>query len=36
MNLIAHGRTICRPRPRCPECDLRRMCPFWRRGAGPG
>ena len=27
MNLIAHGRALCRPaRPRCPECALRRMC----------
>jgi endonuclease-3 len=32
MNLIAHGRAICRPRPRCPECALRRMCPYWREG----
>jgi len=32
INLIRHGRAICRPRPRCPECELRRMCPFYRRG----
>jgi endonuclease-3 len=31
INLITHGRRICRPRPRCRECDLRRMCPYWRR-----
>ena len=31
VNLIAHGRAICRPRPRCPECALRRMCVYWRR-----
>lgn len=30
VNLIRHGRTICRPRPRCGECELARMCP-WRR-----
>jgi endonuclease-3 len=30
MNLIRHGREVCRPRPRCERCDLRRMCPFWR------
>jgi endonuclease-3 len=30
INLIRHGRAICRPRPRCPECGLRRMCPWWR------
>lgn len=27
MNLIRHGRQICRPKPRCSECGLRRMCP---------
>ena len=32
INLVRHGRAICRPRPRCPECGLRRMCPFYRRG----
>jgi endonuclease-3 len=38
MNLIRHGREVCRPRPRCEECGLRRMCPYWRelrRGATP-
>jgi endonuclease-3 len=30
MNLIQHGREICRPRPRCEQCGLRRMCPYWR------
>src|SRR5918996_1141973 len=30
VNLITHGRAICRPRPRCEECALRRMCPYWR------
>jgi endonuclease-3 len=30
INLITHGRRICRPRPRCDECALRRMCPYWR------
>lgn len=27
INLIRHGRQICRPKPRCAECGLRRMCP---------
>lgn len=31
INLIRHGREICRPRPRCDACGLRRMCPYWRR-----
>ena len=26
VNLIRHGRGLCRPRPRCDQCDLRRMC----------
>jgi endonuclease-3 len=31
MNLIRHGRTICKPaRPRCGECALLRMCPHGR------
>jgi endonuclease-3 len=31
MNLIAHGRRLCRPaRPRCDECALSRMCPYRR------
>jgi endonuclease III len=30
VNLIRHGRAVCRPRPRCPGCELRRMCPYWR------
>ena len=31
MNLIRHGREICRPRPRCGDCALLRMCPYGRR-----
>jgi endonuclease III len=30
MNLIHHGREVCRPKPRCGECALRRMCPWYR------
>ncbi len=30
VNLIRHGRALCRPRPRCVECGLRRMCPWYR------
>ncbi len=30
INLITHGRRVCRPKPRCGECELRRMCPYWR------
>jgi endonuclease-3 len=36
INLIRHGRAICRPKPRCEECSLRRMCPYWRRLARSG
>ena len=30
VNLIRHGREVCRPTPRCSVCRLRRMCPFYR------
>jgi endonuclease III len=30
INLIHHGRALCRPRPRCDECELRRMCPYFK------
>jgi endonuclease III len=30
VNLIRHGRAVCRPKPRCGECSLRRMCPWYR------
>jgi endonuclease-3 len=33
INLIRHGRAICRPRPRCGECALRRMCLWYQRNA---
>jgi len=33
INLIEHGRAVCRPRPRCAECVLRRMCPYARAAA---
>ncbi len=35
INLIEHGRRVCRPRPRCNECALARMCPYRRAGGGP-
>jgi endonuclease-3 len=29
VNLLRHGRRTCQAqRPKCPECDLRRMCPY--------
>jgi endonuclease III len=36
INLITHGRRICRPQPRCPQCALRRMCAYYRAGRFPG
>ncbi|MQA74951.1 MAG: DNA lyase [Solirubrobacterales bacterium] len=36
INLITHGRRVCRPQPRCRECGLRRMCPYYRAGRFPG
>lgn len=31
MNLIRHGRELCRPKPNCAACGLRPMCPFGRQ-----
>ena len=31
VNLIEHGRRVCRPKPRCEICALARMCPHGRR-----
>ncbi len=28
--LVAHGKAICRPRPRCGECPLNEMCAYYR------
>jgi endonuclease-3 len=36
INLITHGRRVCRPKPRCEECGLRRMCPWYRKHRAPG
>jgi endonuclease-3 len=36
INLIRHGRAICRPRPRCGECALRRTCVWYRRNVAGG
>ena len=35
--LIAHGRTICRPKPLCEECVIEKLCPssFLKTGKMP-
>jgi endonuclease III len=34
VNLLRHGRRTCHAqRPQCPECELRRMCPWFRNVA---
>jgi endonuclease-3 len=31
VNLLRHGRRTCHAqRPQCPECELRRNCPWWK------
>ncbi|MGD8237539.1 MAG: endonuclease III [Armatimonadota bacterium] len=31
MNMVAHGRRLCRPsKPKCPECPVRRYCKYYR------
>jgi DNA (cytosine-5)-methyltransferase 1 len=32
VNLVQHGRTICRsPRPLCSQCELRNFCQYYRK-----
>jgi DNA (cytosine-5)-methyltransferase 1 len=32
VNLVAHGRAVCRsPRPVCSQCELRNLCQHYRR-----
>jgi endonuclease-3 len=35
INLITHGRRVCRPTPRCELCALRRMCPYYGQVVAP-
>jgi endonuclease III len=30
-NLILHGRRICKPTPKCPECPIVDLCPYPRK-----
>jgi endonuclease-3 len=30
-NLILHGRRICNPTPKCPECPVIDLCPYLRK-----
>jgi endonuclease III len=35
LNMIAHGRQICRPqKPKCQECVLRNLCEYFRKQQG--
>jgi endonuclease-3 len=35
LNLIRHGREVCRARrPACPDCILRDLCQYWRAHRG--
>lgn len=33
---ILHGRRICRPKPLCPQCSVRRDCDWFRENAAAG
>ncbi len=33
--LILHGRRICRPKPQCDRCVVRRDCDYYKEIAGP-
>lgn len=34
--LVAHGKKVCRPRPRCPVCALRDVCAFASQRSNTG
>ncbi|HTJ61701.1 MAG TPA: endonuclease III [Candidatus Saccharimonadales bacterium] len=34
-NLILHGRRICNPTPKCPECPVIDLCPYPRKTKPP-
>jgi endonuclease-3 len=37
LNMIAHGRYICRPQnPRCQECALKHLCEYFQRNWATG
>ena len=29
--LVLHGRTVCTPTPRCPECPVQALCPYRKK-----
>src|SRR2546422_5545765 len=31
VNLVAHGRYICKPVPKCDRCEIRKFCDYYRR-----
>lgn len=31
LQLVYHGRAVCRPKPKCKECGLLLYCPYGRR-----
>jgi endonuclease-3 len=34
-NLILHGRRICNPTPKCPECPVIDLCPYPKKTKRP-
>lgn len=34
-NLILHGRRICNPTPKCPECPVSDLCPYPKKTKAP-
>lgn len=31
LQLVYHGRLICRPKPKCPQCALLKWCPYGKK-----
>jgi len=34
--LVLHGRSICRPTPKCYECSINELCPYPKKTKAPG
>lgn len=34
--LVLHGRSICRPTPKCYECPISELCPYPKKTKAPG
>lgn len=36
VNMLQHGRAVCKPNPKCDSCSLKKFCEFFRHGSRRG